>query len=90
MESKDVARVVMLWPADLKQQIQKEVGKRGLTAYVLDAVREKRGIEETRKEQVQVIETPVQKEPEPINANFWVSCKVCGTELENGSCWVCE
>ena len=44
----DISRVVMLWPADLKAEIQAEVGKRGLTQYVLQAVREKRGLEPPR------------------------------------------
>lgn len=73
----EVARVVMLWPAELKAEIQAEVGKRGLTAYVLEAVRRQREAS-VGAEELTPIEMPVQK------------CAGCGADLEDGSCWVCD
>lgn len=67
----DVSRVVMLWPADLKAQIQAEVGKRGLTAYVLEAVREH------RKSESVATATPVQNCPKCRSEMDETGCWVC-------------
>lgn len=91
----DIARVVMLWPADLKQEIQAEVGKRGLTQYVLQAVREKRGLEAPRTAtpevpcQVPAVEQRSSDGVAPPVAHTG-HCVVCKADLEpDGSCWVC-
>lgn len=89
----DIARVVMLWPADLKQEIQAEVGKRGLTQYVLQAVREKRGLETPRTVAPEPVQVPVEQRstdgvaPPVAHTGH---CMVCKADLEpDGSCWVC-
>lgn len=91
----DIARVVMLWPADLKSEIQAEVGKRGLTQYVLQAVREKRGLEAPRTAAPAPTPTqvPVEQRLEggvaPPVAHTG-HCVACHADLEpDGSCWVC-
>jgi hypothetical protein len=37
----ETERVSMLWPADLKEQVRRLVGGRGLTEFTVDAVRDK-------------------------------------------------
>lgn len=91
----DIARVVMLWPADLKQEIQAEVGKRGLTQYVLQAVREKRGLEGRRNAASEPVPTQVpveQRRPDGVAppVAHTGQCLTCHADLEpDGSCWVC-
>lgn len=94
----DIARVVMLWPADLKAEIQAEVGKRGLTQYVLQAVREKRGLEPPRTAPAPV-QVPVGRSPDGVappiahtghSPDIIAKCSVCDAELNpDGTCWVC-
>jgi hypothetical protein len=81
----DISRVVMLWPADLKAEIQAEVGKRGLTQYVLQAVREKRGIQPPPPVQTPVPLAQVRALPDIV-----AKCSSCDAELNpDGTCWVC-
>jgi hypothetical protein len=92
----DLTRVVMLWPSDLKREIQSEVGKRGLTQYVLQAIREKRGLEVPRTADPAPVPTQVVVEQRlldgvaPPIAHTGPTCSTCKSPLEpDGSCWVC-
>lgn len=95
-DSQTHSRVVMLWPAELKSEIQAEVGKRGLTQYVLQAVREKRGLEVPRNADPEPVLAQVSVEQRPSDgvappiAHTGRTCTACATPLEDdGSCWVC-
>lgn len=98
-----VSRVTMLWPSDLKSDLQKQVGKRGLTAYVLSAVKEKIAAEKNAPAEVKInINVPsVAKVREALEKELYdptfktpvqkvLTCPTCGVDLdENGNCWVC-
>ena len=89
------SRVVMLWPADFKAQIQAEVGKRGLTAYVLEAV-------QLRRSQATPVPPGSRTAPPPARVEEAISdgvvppvahtghCPTCQAELMDGVCWVCD
>lgn len=83
----------MLWPADLKSEIQAEVGKRGLTQYVLEAVREKRGLLPRTAPAPVPSQVPVERLTDgvaPPVAHTGRTCSKCNADLEpDGSCWVC-
>lgn len=65
-EPKAVSRVVMLWPASLKEEIQAEVGKRGLTAYVLGAVEQRRSSSDVGSLEVQRLRKEVAELQEQV------------------------
>lgn len=75
-------RVSMVWPADLKEQVRRLAGSRGLTDFTLDAVREKLG--QVNKDPNVVAPAGVSlSAPQPDR------CARCHDELVSGECWTC-
>lgn len=51
-------RVSMVWPAELKAKVRRLVGARGLTDFTLDAVRDKLGRLEDRRQMTAPLDEP--------------------------------
>lgn len=83
-------RVSMLWPADVKEQVRRLVGGRGLTTFTLDAVQEKlaRLHDDPAADDTAADEpagAPAEPEPEAHPGR----CPRCLDQLVNGECWTC-
>lgn len=62
-----MSRVTMLWPSDLKESLRKKVGKRGLTEFVVSAVRQK-----IAAEQVESLKCPTCHIDTDENNDCWL------------------
>jgi hypothetical protein len=71
------SRVSMVWPADLKEQVRRTVGARGMTEFTLDAVRDK-----LAKMQTTVSNEPSDPEPPPTKYDHYAK-QLNGTVTES-------
>lgn len=68
MTEEKTSRVAMLWPEDLKERVRQRAGKRGLTAFTIEAVKAKlngRDQADTQDDEDQRPDDEEQGSPEP-------------------------
>ena len=96
-ETPATARVVMLWPVGLKQQVRELVGQRGTTAFTILAVQKHLAdvlaagaVPAEAAVEPAVIEAAEPAEVEsgaPVDMD---ACPKCGAALVGGECWTCD